>query len=73
MLNKDERMIGLTACSTDCDDMWQIGVDVLPEYRRKGIASLNLLAKDLCNMLHFSILFGPNHEINTYNYFRIDF
>ena len=21
------------------DDMWQIGVDVLPEYRRKGIAS----------------------------------
>ena len=67
MVNKDERMIGLTACSTDCDDMWQIGVDVLPEYRRKGIASWNLLAKDLCNMLYFfySIMFGQKHEINT--------
>ncbi len=33
------RLIGLAGCSADCDDMWQIGVDVLPEYRRKGIAS----------------------------------
>lgn len=33
------RLIGLAACSADCDTMWQIGVDVLPEYRRKGIAS----------------------------------
>ena len=32
-------LIGLAACSADCDSMWQIGVDVLPEYRRKGIAS----------------------------------
>lgn len=33
------KLIGLAACSADCDDMWQIGVDVLPEYRRQGIAS----------------------------------
>lgn len=33
------RLIGLAACSADCDDMWQIGIDVLPEYRREGIAS----------------------------------
>ncbi|MCD7752818.1 MAG: GNAT family N-acetyltransferase [Lachnospiraceae bacterium] len=33
------KLIGLAACSADCDSMWQIGVDVLPEYRRKGIAS----------------------------------
>lgn len=33
------RLIGLAGCSADCDTMWQIGVDVLPEYRRKGIAS----------------------------------
>lgn len=33
------RLIGLAACSADCEDMWQIGVDVLSEYRRKGIAS----------------------------------
>lgn len=34
-----EKQIGLAACSADCDSMWQIGVDVLPEYRRCGIAS----------------------------------
>ena len=32
-------LIGLAACSADCDDMWQIGIDVLPSYRRQGIAS----------------------------------
>ena len=32
-------LIGLAGCSADCDTMWQIGVDVLPEYRRQGIAS----------------------------------
>ena len=33
------KLISLAACSADCDTMWQIGVDVLPEYRRQGIAS----------------------------------
>ena len=33
------RLIGLAGCSADCESMYQIGVDVLPEYRRKGIAS----------------------------------
>ena len=32
------RLVGFAACSADCDTMWQIGVDVLPEYRRQGIA-----------------------------------
>ena len=32
-------LVGLAGCSADCDSMYQIGVDVLPEYRRKGIAS----------------------------------
>ena len=36
---EDERLIGLAACSADCDKMWQIGVDVLPEFRRQGVAS----------------------------------
>ena len=35
----DEKLIGLAACSADCETMWQIGVDVLPEYRRNGVAS----------------------------------
>lgn len=33
------RLVGLAGCSADCDTMWQIGVDVLPEYRRRGIAA----------------------------------
>ena len=33
------RLVGLAGCSADCETMWQIGVDVLPEYRRNGIAS----------------------------------
>ncbi len=34
-----ERMVGLAGCSSDCETMYQIGVDVLPEYRCQGIAS----------------------------------
>ncbi len=33
-----ETLVGLAACSADCDSMWQIGIDVLPAYRRRGIA-----------------------------------
>ena len=33
------KLVGLAGCSADCEGMWQIGVDVLPEYRKKGIAS----------------------------------
>lgn len=44
-----DKLIGLAACSADCDDMWQIGIDVLPEYRRQGIAAAltSLLALEL--------------------------
>ena len=31
-------LIGLAGCSADCDSMWQIGIDVLPAYRRQGVA-----------------------------------
>ena len=34
-----KRLIALAACSADCEDMWQIGIDVLPEYRRQGLAA----------------------------------
>lgn len=33
------KLIGLAGCSADCDTMWQIGVDVLPEYRRQNVAA----------------------------------
>ncbi len=34
-----EVLVGLAGASADCEDMYQIGVDVLPEYRKRGIAS----------------------------------
>lgn len=33
------KLVGLAGSSADCDTMWQIGIDVLPDYRRQGIAS----------------------------------
>ena len=33
------KLVALAGCSADCDTMWQIGIDVLPEYRNQGIAS----------------------------------
>ncbi len=45
---EEGKLIGLAGCSADCDAMWQIGVDVLPGYRRRGIASAltNRLARE---------------------------
>lgn len=42
-------LVGLAGCSADCDTMWQIGVDVLPDYRRQGIAAAitNQLAQEI--------------------------
>ncbi len=34
-----DTLIGLAACSVDCEMMYQIGVDVLPDYRQKGVAA----------------------------------
>jgi len=42
-------LVGLAGASADCDTMWQIGVDVLPTYRRQGIATAltRRLAKEI--------------------------
>ena len=34
-----DTLIGLAGASADCETMYQIGIDVLPEYRRQGIAA----------------------------------
>ena len=34
-----DKLVGLAGCSADAEEMLQIGVDVLPEYRQKGIAT----------------------------------
>ncbi len=44
------KLIGLAGCSADCETMYQIGVDVLPEYRRQGIASA-LTSRLACEVL----------------------
>ncbi len=48
-------LIGLAGCSADCDTMWQIGVDVLPEYRRQEIAS-SLTSKLAIEVLNRNIV-----------------
>lgn len=35
----DGKLIGLAGCSADCEKMWQIGVDVLPDHRKHGAAA----------------------------------
>lgn len=46
------KLVGLAGCSADCETMYQIGVDVLPEYRRRGIASAitSLLALEILKL-----------------------
>lgn len=43
------KLIALAGASADCDTMWQIGIDVLPSYRRQGVASAltNRLAREI--------------------------
>ena len=33
------QLVGFAACSMDAEQMWQIGVDVLPAFRRRGVAA----------------------------------
>ena len=44
-----ERLVGLAGASQDAEEMLQIGIDVIPEYRRKGIAAAltSLLAHEI--------------------------
>lgn len=49
------KLIGLAGASADCKTMWQIGIDILPEYRRKGIASV-LTSKLAVEILHQGIV-----------------
>ena len=34
-----EKIMGMAGCSADTPKLWQIGIDVLPEYRGRGIAT----------------------------------
>ena len=45
------KIIGVASASMDCKTMWQIGVDVLPEYRGQGVAVklVNMLTIETLN------------------------
>lgn len=43
-----DTLIGLAGASQDCESMWQLGVDVLPEYRQRGVASALTSRLALC-------------------------
>lgn len=45
-----DRLVALAGASADCDTMWQIGIDVLPDYRRRGIAAA-LTSRLACEIL----------------------
>lgn len=36
---ENDNLIGLAGASADCEKMYQIGIDVAPQYRKKGVAS----------------------------------
>lgn len=50
-----ETLIGLAGSSANNESMWQIGIDVLPAYRRKGIASA-LVSRLANEILSFGIV-----------------
>jgi predicted GNAT family acetyltransferase len=39
LAKKDGRIVGIAGASDDCAKMWQVGVDVLPEFRNFGLAA----------------------------------
>lgn len=34
-----ERLVGMAGASDDCEMLWQVGVDVLPDWRERGLAA----------------------------------
>ena len=36
---KGKKIMGMAGCSADSKKFWQIGIDVLPEYRQNGIGT----------------------------------
>ena len=47
----NHNLIGLAGSEACCDSMWQIGIDVMPNYRKKGVASA-LTSKLALEILH---------------------
>lgn len=65
-LNKGE-IIGMAGASCDCDGMWQIGINVIEEYRGKGIGTnlVSLLKNEI--LKRGKIPFYSTIESNIYS------
>lgn len=59
LAKKDGDIVGVAGASKTCAKLWQIGIEVLPEYRNMGLASY------LVNRLTFEIL--ERGEIPSYD------
>jgi len=61
----EEKLVGLVGSEESCESMWQMGIDVLPDYRGKGVAKA-LLAKLALEILNVGIVpFGGNRWANV--------
>ena len=56
-----DKLIGLAGSSASCESMWQIGIDVLPDYRRKGVAKA-LTAKLALYLLSIGVVPFPGNR-----------
>ena len=55
LAKKNGQIVGMAGASTDCEKMWQIGIDVLPEHRNHGLAA------HLVTILLYELLDGSTH------------
>jgi len=56
-----EKLIGLVGSEASCESMWQIGIEVLPDYRRKGVAKA-LTAKLALEILNIGVVPFPGNR-----------
>ena len=56
-----EKLIGVVGSEASCGSMWQIGIEVLPDYRRKGVAKA-LTAKLASEVLNMGIVPFPGNN-----------
>ena len=59
------QIAGIATASADCDVMWQIGVDTLPEYRKRGIGKAMVSAVTEYLLEHGVIPYYSTFESNT--------
>jgi len=38
--DSDKKIMGIAGASNDADKMWQVGIDVMPEFRNRGVAAV---------------------------------